>query len=151
MNRNNAMKKQQGFSLIEIMVVVVIMGLLAAAIGPQVIGALGTAQGERVQADFKSIETALKMYKLDNFIYPTSEQGLEALVSLPSSDPSPKNWRKDGYLPELPVDPWGNEYLYLSPGEGKPYEIYTLGADGVRGGVDDAADINNWDNGKAEG
>lgn len=151
MNKNVSSKKQQGFSLIEIMVVVVIMGLLAAAIGPQVIGALTTAQDKVVQSDFKAIETALKMYKLDNFVYPSSEQGLEALVSMPSSDPKPRNWRKDGYLPELPADPWGNEYLYISPAEGKPYEIYTLGADGVRGGVEDAADITNWDAGKTEG
>jgi general secretion pathway protein G len=137
--------KQAGFSLIEIMVVVVIIGLLAAAIGPQVIGALGQAQGTQVQSDFKAIETSLKMYKLDNFIYPTTDQGLEALVSPPDSDPAPKNWRKDGYLPELPTDPWGNEYLYISPADGKPYEIYTLGADGVRGGVDEYADITNWD------
>jgi len=138
-------RKHAGFSLIEIMVVVVIIGLLAAAIGPQVIGALGQAQGTQVQSDFKAIETALKMYKLDNFVYPSSDQGLEALVSAPESDPIPKNWRKDGYLPELPSDPWGNEYLYLSPAEGKPYEIYTLGADGVRGGVDEYADVTNWD------
>lgn len=137
--------KQHGFSLIEIMVVVVIIGLLAAAIGPQVIGALTQAQGERVQSDFKTIETALKMYKLDNFVYPTTEQGLEALVTPPSSEPQPRNWRKDGYLPELPMDPWGAEYLYMSPAEGKPYEIYTLGADGLRGGVDEYADLTNWD------
>jgi len=136
---------QKGFSLIEIMVVVVIMGLLAAAIGPQVIGALGTAQDKVVQSDFKAIETSLKMYKLDNFVYPSSDQGLEALVAPPESDPKPKNWRKDGYLPELPKDPWGNDYLYLSPAEGKPYEIYTLGADGVRGGTDEYADLTNWD------
>ncbi len=139
------MGKQQGMTLIEIMVVVVIIGLLAAAIGPQVIGALGQAQDKVVQNDFKAIETALKMYKLDNFVYPSTDQGLEALVSPPESDPVPKNWRKDGYLPELAVDPWGSDYLYESPGDGKPYTIYTLGADGVRGGADEYADITNWD------
>ena len=139
------LKKQSGFSLIEIMVVVVIIGLLAAAIGPQVIGALGKAQGERVQSDYKAIETALKMYKLDNFVYPSSDQGLEALVTPPESDPKTKNWRKDGYLPETPLDPWGNQYLYESPGDGKPYVIYTLGADGVSGGEDEYADLTNWD------
>ncbi|MFL0800890.1 MAG: type II secretion system major pseudopilin GspG [Agarilytica sp.] len=139
------MGKQKGMTLIEIMVVVVIIGLLAAAIGPQVIGALGQAQDKVVQNDFKAIETALKMYKLDNFVYPSTDQGLEALVSRPESDPSPKNWRKDGYLPELPVDPWGSEYLYESPGDGKPYTIYTLGADGVRGGEDEYTDLTNWD------
>lgn len=140
-------KKQQGFSLIEIMVVVVIMGLLAAAIGPQVIGALSKAQGEVVKNDFKAIESALQMYKLDNFVYPTSEQGLEALVTEPTDDPKPRSWRKDGYLPKMPIDPWGNPYLYMSPAEGKAYEIYTLGADNTRGGVDDAKDLSNWDQG----
>ncbi len=140
-----SMGKQQGMTLIEIMVVVVIIGLLAAAIGPQVIGALGQAQDKVVQNDFKAIETSLKMYKLDNFVYPSTDQGLEALVSRPESDPVPKNWRKDGYLPELPVDPWGSEYLYESPGDGKPYTIYTLGADGVRGGEEEYADLTNWD------
>ncbi|WP_086934063.1 type II secretion system major pseudopilin GspG [Agarilytica rhodophyticola] len=142
------LRNQQGMTLIEIMVVVVIIGLLAAAIGPQVIGALGQAQTTTAKSDFNAIETALKMYKLDNFVYPTSEQGLEALVSPPETDPVPKNWRKDGYLSKLPTDPWGNEYLYLSPAEGKPYDIYTLGADGVRGGVDEYADLSVWD--KAE-
>lgn len=146
----NYRKKQKGFSLIEIMVVVVIMGLLASVVAPSVMDALTGAQTERVQADFAGIETALKMYKLDNFRYPTSEQGLEALVSEPESDPVPKKWRKGGYLQELPVDPWGEEYLYSSPGEGKPYEIYTLGADAARGGVDEAADVTNWDKAEEE-
>lgn len=139
------LRKQSGFSLIEIMVVVVIIGLLAAAIGPQVMNALTTAQDNVVKNDFKAIETALKMYKLDNFFYPSSEQGLEALVAPPQSDPRPKNWRKDGYLPETPLDPWGNPYLYESPGDGKPYVIYTLGADGVSGGEEESADLTNWD------
>ena len=137
---------QKGFSLIEIMVVLVIMGLLASIVAPNVMEALGDSKKKKVQADFANIETALKMYKLDNFIFPTSEQGLEALVVPPESDPQPKNWRQSGYLPELPIDPWGEEYLYVSPGEsGKPYDIYTLGADGIRGGVDEAVDITNWD------
>ncbi len=140
------MRRQKGMTLIEIMVVVVIIGLLAAAIGPQVIGALGQAQDKVVQNDFKAIQTSLKMYKLDNFIYPSSDQGLEALVSAPESDPKPRNWRRDGYLSELPIDPWGSEYLYESPGdEGKPFTIYTLGADGVRGGEEESADLTNWD------
>lgn len=136
----------RGFSLIEIMVVLVIMGLLASIVAPNVMEALSGSKAQKVQADFANIETALKMYKLDNFVYPSSEQGLEALVSRPTSSPEPKNWRKGGYLPEMPVDPWGNDYLYLSPSDsGKPYEIYTLGADGVRGGEEEGVDINNWD------
>ena len=141
-------KANSGFSLIEIMVVVVIMGMLVSIVGPSVMSALGDAQGKKVQADFAAIETALKMYKLDNFVYPSSEQGIEGLVTASGVSPVPKNFRSEGYLPEVPVDPWGSEYLYVSPGEGKPYDIYTLGADGVRGGVDDGKDISNWD--KAE-
>lgn len=137
--------KVQGFSLIEIMVVLVIMGLLASIVAPNVMDALSGSKQKKVQADYANIETALKMYKLDNFFYPSTEQGLEALVTQPDIDPQPKNWRKDGYLPELPVDPWGNPYLYTSPGEAHPYDIYTLGADGVRGGDDEAADSSNWD------
>ena len=138
-------KANAGFSLIEIMVVVVIMGMLVSIVGPSVMSALGDAQNKKVQADFSAIETALKMYKLDNFLYPSTEQGIEALVTPSDISPAPKNFRAEGYLPELPVDPWGNEYLYLSPAEGKAYEIYTLGADGVRGGEGDAADVTNWD------
>ena len=137
--------KSRGFSLIEIMVVLVIMGLLASIVAPNVMNALSGSKTQKVQADFANIETALKMYKLDNFIFPTSEQGLDALVSAPSSAPEAKNWRQGGYMDELPLDPWGNEYLYVSPGEGKPYDIYTLGADGVRGGEEEAKDITNWD------
>lgn len=140
-------KSDRGFSLIEIMVVLVIMGLLASIVAPNVMNALSGSKTQKVQADFANIETALKMYKLDNFIFPSSEQGLEALVSPPSSAPEAKNWRQGGYMDELPLDPWGNEYLYVSPGEGKPYDIYTLGADGVRGGEEEAKDITNWDRG----
>jgi len=145
MNVQNKIKthSQKGFSLIEIMVVLVIMGLLASVVAPSVIDALGTSKQKRVLTDFANIETGLKLYKLDNFVFPSSEQGVEALVTEPDSQPKPKKWRN--YMPELPLDPWGNPYLYVSPGEAHPYDIYTLGADGVRGGVDEAADITNWD------
>ena len=119
------------------------MGLLASVVAPSVIDALGTSKQKRVLTDFANIETGLKLYKLDNFVFPSSEQGVEALVTEPDSQPKPKKWRN--YMPELPLDPWGNPYLYVSPGEAHPYDIYTLGADGVRGGVDEAADITNWD------
>ncbi|WP_018274975.1 type II secretion system major pseudopilin GspG [Teredinibacter turnerae] len=138
-------KQNKGFSLIEIMVVLVIMGLLASIVAPNVMEVLSGSKEKKVQADFANIETALKMYKLDNFVYPTTEQGLEALVSRPSSSPEPRNWRKGGYLDELPVDPWDTPYQYLSPGEGHAYEIYTLGADGVRGGEEEGRDLSNWD------
>lgn len=138
-------KQQAGFSLIEIMVVVVIMGLLASVIVPNLFQNVDKARLQKVQTDFSSIETALATYRLDNFVYPSSEQGLTALVTKPGLAPEPKNWRSEGYLPELPQDPWGNDYLYISPGEGHPFDIYTYGADGVSGGEGQNADITNWD------
>lgn len=139
-------KKQRGFSLIEIMVVIVIMGLLLSYVAPKVFQNVEKAQQQKVQADFSSIKTALASYRLDNFVYPTSEQGLEALVTKPTIAPEPRGWRSEGYLDKIPQDPWQREYLYLSPGEnGRAYEIYTLGADGVRGGTGQDADISNWD------
>lgn len=139
-------KQQRGFSLIEIMVVIVIMGLLLSYVAPKVFQNVEKAQQQKVQADFSSIKTALANYRLDNFVYPTSEQGLEALVTKPTIAPEPRGWRSEGYLDKIPQDPWQREYLYLSPGEnGRPFEIYTLGADGVRGGSGQDADISNWD------
>lgn len=139
-------RHQQGFSLIEIMVVLVIIGLLVSIVAPNVLDQADEARVQKVQADFSAIEVALKMYKLDNFNYPTTEQGLNALVEKPTLDPVPRNWKKSGYLPQLPVDPWGNPYLYLSPAEfgTGDYDIYTLGADGLTGGEDQNADIGTW-------
>lgn len=145
-NRLIKMKTQRGFTLVEIMVVLVIIGLLAAIIAPNVLNRADEARVQKVRADFKAIETALKIYRLDNFNYPTTEQGLEALVSKPGIDPVPPNWKKDGYLPELPYDPWGRPYQYLSPAEfgSGEYDILTLGADGVTGGEDQNADLGSW-------
>lgn len=145
MKQNFNPGRQSGFSLIEIMVVVIIIGLLASIVAPQVLNRADEARIQKVRSDFKSIQTALKMYRIDNYAYPTSEQGLEALVERPTMAPQPRNWRKDGYLEQLPKDPWGNPYLYLSPGESRDYNIYTLGADGVSGGEDQNADISVWD------
>jgi general secretion pathway protein G len=133
-----------GFSLVEILVVLVIMGLLISVVAPTVLNRADEARVQKVQADFKSIETALKIYRLDNYVYPTTEQGLEALVEASSLDPVPRNFKKGGYLPELPIDPWGRPYLYLSPGENGEVDIYSLGADGLSGGEDQNADIGNW-------
>jgi general secretion pathway protein G len=145
MNKQFSWRGQGGFSLIEIMVVVIIIGLLASIVAPAVLNRADDARLQKVQADFRNIQTALKLYRIDNFVYPTSEQGLEALVERPTISPVPRNWRQGGYLEELPRDPWGNPYHYLSPGESREYDIYTLGADGVSGGEGQNADISVWD------
>jgi len=135
-------KRQDGFTLIEIMVVVVILGILAALIAPSVIGRIDDAQIVAAKQDISSIEGALKLYRLDNFRYPTTEQGLDALVTRP--DDSTAKWPEGGYLPRLPKDPWNRPYLYLQPGNNGPVDIYSLGRDGQPGGEGPDADIGNW-------
>jgi general secretion pathway protein G len=135
---------QRGFSLVEILVVLVIMGLLISVVAPTVLNRADDARIQKAYADFKSIETALKIYRLDNYVYPTTEQGLEALVEPSSLDPEPRNFKSGGYLQEVPFDPWGRPYLYLSPGENGEIDIYSLGADGVSGGEGQNGDIGNW-------
>lgn len=134
---------QSGFTLIEIMVVVIIIGILAAIVAPQVIGRVDDAQITKAKADISGIESAMKFYRLDNFAYPSSEQGVEALVTKPS-DPSVKNWKSGGYLEAVPKDPWGSPYLYLNPGNNREVDIYTLGRDGRPGGEGIDADLGNW-------
>ncbi len=141
---NYSHKKQHGFSLIEIMVVVIIIGLLASIVAPMVLGKADEARVQKVYADFKNIQTALDLYRMDNYVYPNSEQGLEALVVKPSLSPVPRNWSKNGYVPSLPIDSWGQPYLYISPGEYREYDIYTLGADGVSGGEGPNKDLTVW-------
>jgi general secretion pathway protein G len=136
--------KQYGFSLIEILVVLVIMGLLISIIAPNVLGRADDARVQKVFADFSAIETGLRMYRLDNFAYPSSEQGLRALSERPTLAPLPANWNSGGYLESLPIDPWGNAYLYLSPGQQGAYDIFSYGADAVRGGEGQNADYGNW-------
>jgi len=135
-------RAQRGFTLIEIMVVVVILGILAALIAPSVIGRIDDAQLVAVRQDIRAIESALKLYKLDNFRYPATEEGLEALVNRPS-DPGAK-WPEDGYLNRVPEDPWNRPYLYLQPGNQGSVDIYSLGRDGQPGGEGPDADIGNW-------
>lgn len=137
--------KQRGFTLIEIMVVVVILGILAALVVPQVMNRPDQAKVTVAKGDIKAIGAALDMYKLDNYSYPSTQQGLDALVKKPGGNPQPKNWNRDGYLKRVPKDPWGNEYQYLSPGTQGPYDLYSYGADGKQGGSDLNADIGNWD------
>jgi general secretion pathway protein G len=135
---------QGGFSLVEILVVLVIMGLLISVVAPTVLNRADEARVQKVHADFKAIETALKIYRLDNYVYPTTEQGLEALVEPSTLDPEPRNFKAGGYLAEVPLDPWGRPYLYLSPGENGEVDLYSLGADGLSGGEGQNADIGNW-------
>ena len=138
-------RTQGGFTLIEIMVVVVILGILAALVVPQVMSRPDQAKVTVAKGDIKAIGAALDMYKLDNFTYPSTQQGLDALVKKPSGNPQPKNWNHDGYLKRLPKDPWGNDYQYLSPGTQGQFDLYSFGADGKPGGSDLNADIGNWD------
>jgi len=135
--------KQSGFTLIEIMVVVVIIGLLAAVVGPKVFQNVDKANMTRVKSDLRALESALNLYRLDNFNYPSTSQGLEALVSQPG--PEARNWQEGGYLDRIPEDPWGNPYQFLSPGEQGEIDIFTFGKDGASGGTGYAADFSNWD------
>lgn len=137
----------RGFSLIELMVVVIILGILAMYIGPKLMGRTEDAKITQAKVQIESLETALKLYKLDNGVYPSTEQGLQALVEQPDAGALPKKWRKGGYLEKgkVPKDPWGNEYIFLSPGTNGDYDIICYGADGVPGGEDENKDINNWE------
>lgn len=138
-------RRRSGFTLIEVMVVVAILAILAAVVVPRVMDEPAKARRAKVQQDLRAIESALDLYKLDNYRYPTTDQGLEALVSRPSSGPEPKNYKDGGYLRKLPEDPWGNPYRYLHPGEHGEVDVYSLGADGAPGGADENADIGNWE------
>jgi general secretion pathway protein G len=135
---------QRGFTLLEIMIVVVIIGLLAAFVAPKFLGNVDTARVNRSKSDIRGIETALNLYRLDNFKYPSTEQGLDALVTNPGETVAP-NWKTGGYLNRVPVDPWNQPYHYLSPGQHGEIDIYSYGADGQEGGDGVDADIGNWD------
>jgi general secretion pathway protein G len=126
-------KKQRGFTLIEVLVVIVILGVLAALIVPKVMGRTDEARQVAAKQDIGAIAQALKLYRLDNGRYPNSEQGLKALVEKPTTNPVPNNWKPGGYLERLPNDPWGHAYLYASPGTHGEIDIWSLGADGESG------------------
>ena len=138
---------QRGFTLIEIMVVVVIIGVLGAIVVPQFMSRPDQAKVTAARTDVQAISTALEMYRLDTFSYPSTQQGLEALVKRPTGTPVSKNWNPQGYLKTLPLDPWGSPYQYLNPGtHSAGYDLFSFGSDGVLGGEDYAADIGSWGN-----
>jgi general secretion pathway protein G len=135
----------RGFTLIEIMVVVVIMGILAALIVPKLMGRTDDARIIAAKQDIATVMQALKLYKLDNQRYPTTEQGLQALIAKPATGPAADGWKAGGYIDKLPKDPWGNPYQYLSPGIKGEIDVFSLGADGQPGGTGNDADIGSWD------
>lgn len=143
---NRYLSDRRGFTLIEIMVVIVILALLAALVGPKIIGRSDDAKLTDAKLQVRNLETALKLYKLDSGNYPTTEQGLESLITKPAVGQIPNNYRAEGYLESksLPKDPWGNGFIYLSPGEHGDYDLCSLGSDGVKGGEGKGADICNW-------
>jgi general secretion pathway protein G len=136
-----------GFTLIELLVVIVILGILVGIVGVRIMGEPEKAKRTKAQVQIANIETALKLYKLDNGYYPTTEQGLQALVEPPAVGQLPKAWREGGYLEKgkVPMDPWGNEYLYLYPGIHGEFDLTSYGADGEPGGEGNDADISNWE------
>ena len=138
-------RERAGFTLIEIMVVIVILGLLAALVVPKLIGRTEEEKKTQARVQIKHIQQALELFKLDNGFFPTTEQGLEALVRVPESGRIPKNYRKDAYMDRVPKDPWGEPYVYVSPGQHGDYDISSHGADGVEGGEGEDADVNSWD------
>jgi general secretion pathway protein G len=139
-----AARKQSGFTLLEVMVVVVILGILAALVVPKIISRPDEARIIAAKHDMASLMQALKLYRLDNQRYPTTEQGLQALVSQPATTPLPLNWKAGGYIERLPRDPWGNPYQYLNPGVRGEMDVFSFGGDGAPGGERNDADIGSW-------
>ena len=137
-------KSMRGFTLIEVMVVIVILGVLAALIVPKIMSRPDEARIAAARLDIAAISQALKLYKLDNMRYPSTEQGLQALIKKPATPPDAPNWKGNGYLERLPKDPWGNPYQYLQPGLHSEIDILSLGADGAPGGEGSDADIGSW-------
>ena len=140
----NSKALQGGFTLLEVMVVVVILGVLAALVVPKIMSRPDQARAIAARQDIASVMQALKLYRLDNQRYPTTEQGLQALVARPAAAPLAPNWKADGYLERLPKDPWGNPYQYLNPGLRGEIDLFSFGADGAPGGEANDADIGSW-------
>lgn len=137
----NTKQKQQGFTMLELMVVIVILGILASMVVPNVLGNKDIAMKQKAVSDITQLETSLKMYKLHNHKYPTTDQGLDALVTKTDIDPVPRTFPEEGYLPRLPNDPWDNPYILLNPGEHGTIDVFSTGPDGEAGTEDD---IGNW-------
>lgn len=133
----------RGFTLLEIIVVVAIIAILAAYIAPKVAGRVDDARISKAKSDIRVLESSLELYKLDNFVYPSGEQGLDALVNKPSGEGT-RNWREGGYIKKLNKDPWGNPYQYQYPGSNGEFDVFSLGSDAAAGGEGEAADIGNW-------
>jgi general secretion pathway protein G len=140
----HAQRAVRGFTLLEIVVVVTIIAILSAVVIPRFFDKPGEARQAKARADIQALSTALNLYRLDNFAYPSTDQGLQALVQKPNGTPEARNWKSGGYVDQLRKDPWGREYLYLSPGQRGDFDLYSLGADGQPGGDGEAADVGNW-------
>ncbi|QOY94760.1 type II secretion system major pseudopilin GspG [Massilia sp. UMI-21] len=138
-------RRAGGFTLVEIMVVVVIIGILGALVVPKLLGRTGEARVTAARTDIATMMQALKLYKLDNQRYPSTEQGLQALITKPTAGPAANGWKSGGYMEKLPKDPWGNAYQYLSPGIHGEVDIFSLGADGQPGGTGEDADVGSWE------
>jgi general secretion pathway protein G len=144
-HRPRGRRLERGFTLVEIMVVVVIIGILGALVVPKLLGRTGESRVVAAKVDISTMMQALKLYKLDNQRYPTTEQGLTALIQKPTSGPAANGWKAGGYLEKLPKDPWGNQYQYLSPGLHGEVDIFSFGADGQPGGTGEDADVGSWE------
>ena len=144
LNRPPKTEHQRGFTLIEVMIVVVILGILASIVVPRVMERPDEARLVKVETDLRAVSSALELYRLDNFQYPSTEQGLDALISKPAGEPVPKHWKSGGYLDRLPTDPWGNPYQYINPGLQGTFDLYSFGADGRAAGEGINADVGNW-------
>lgn len=138
-------RRARGFTLVEIMVVVVIIGILGALVVPKLLGRTGESRVTAAKVDIATMMQALKLYKLDNQRYPTTEQGLNALITRPTAGPAANGWKEGGYIEKLPKDPWGNPYQYLSPGLKGEIDVFSYGADGQPGGTGEDADVGSWD------